>query len=154
MIRRMSNTDRERVNAFARQFLRMPDHQSMLLLITVGGAQTSTSVETDEAGTITVEIPEVILAAIEAWTSGLNVVIVSRSFDLGTVARHTKSGYPIPYKTVRSWVLRDYTELNPMTALQVRAAYAYDSVTGTLWAVDTSEIFADAWELPRNTDSI
>ena len=139
--------DRELAGAFARCFLPMPDSQNILLKLTVGTVQMSTSVETDKSGTITVEIPEVILTAMNAWTSGEAMTVISRSFDLGTIARHSGNGYPIPYKTVRAWHFNADGVIYPLTAEEILNAYSYDAVTGAPIEADPSEVFADAWPL-------
>jgi hypothetical protein len=144
---RINHSDRENAAAFAQLFLPMPDSQNMLLTISFGTEQIATGVETNSAGGVAVEVPEAIFIGIGAWLSGLDMVIISRSFDLGTVARHAENGYPIPYKTVRAWKFNADGTIHPLTTAEIRDAYSYDSVTGEPLVLDSSEIFADAWTL-------
>jgi hypothetical protein len=131
----------------AKKFLPMIDNQSMLMTLNVGELELSTAVDTDADGNITVEIPDVIVSAFQAWIFGHNLAVITRSFDIGTIARHAPNGYPIPYKTVRGWILLSGAEPEPLSASKIREAYSIHAVTGEPIEPDSSEIFADAWEL-------
>jgi hypothetical protein len=146
---RLSRTERQLADAFALHFLPMPDNQHTLLKLTVGTVHMSTSIETDAAGTVAVEIPQAILAAMGAWFAGEAMIAISRSFDLGTIARHADNGCPIPYKTVRAWHFTADGEILPLTAAEIQHAYSYDAVTGEPLEADSSEVFADAWPLDQ-----
>lgn len=151
---RISKTDRRLAAEFALDFLPMPNSQSVLLKFTVGSIEMSTGVETDSNGNIAVEVPGAILSVMVAWRSGAMVTVISRSFDLGTVAYHAPNGYPIPYKTLRAWLLVADESVKPLSVDEIRRAYSFDAVTGEPLELDPSEIFADAWELTGNPGGV
>lgn len=151
---RLSKSDRRLAASWARYFLPMPDDQHVMLKLTVGSVEMSTAIDTDAYGNVTVEIPEAILSAMGAWLSGERVVVISRSFDLGTVARHSSNGYPIPYKTIRAWLFNEDETVKAIAADEIRRAYSFDAETGEPLDLDPSEIFADAWELAADIESV
>ena len=131
-------------------FLPMPDSQEAILTFSVGQVNLSTSVRTDAIGTVFVELPHVMLAAAAAWKRGNAVFVSSRSFDVGTVARLSPNGHPIPYKTIRTWILTAGQRVTPLTSVQTRDGYVLDAETGARLEPDTSEVYADAWPLTGN----
>jgi hypothetical protein len=150
---RISRADRANVNSMALGFLPMFDNQDAILTFSTFGrdqVSTSTGVQTDAIGTVSIDRPHVILEAAAEWKRGNAVFVLSRSFDLGTVARLSTNGYPIPYKTIRTWLLTAGQKATPLTSAETRSGYLIDPETSMRIEPDISELYADAWPLTGN----
>ena len=104
----------------------------------------STEVQVTAEHTLQVELMRVSDLIDDVVAEGGFGSVVLRTFDMGSVAFRTPTGYPIPFKTVRGWFLNQ-SGLHPLGEAAMFDAFCTDNATGDPIPPERGVLFADAW---------
>lgn len=111
-----------------------------------GSFDVSTAIEVGPDHSLDVELVHVAHLIDDVVAAGWRASLLLRTFDLGSVAFHAPNGCPIPFKTVRGWLLDD-RRAYPLTEASMFNAFCTDNATGEPIPPERGVLFADAWEV-------